>query len=133
VLFGCGNVGLLDGRAVAVVGSRNASEADLSYATRIGALTARAGAAVVSGAARGIDEAAMLGALDAEGTAVGVLADGLLRASSSLARLRTNPSIRSYDVAPNSFVIADFRGTRAAEAGRIVAGSKRSNSASPVR
>jgi predicted Rossmann fold nucleotide-binding protein DprA/Smf involved in DNA uptake len=38
---------------------------------------------IVSGGARGIDEAAMLGALERQGTAIGVLADSLLRASTS--------------------------------------------------
>ncbi len=84
VLFGCGNIRLLEQGGVAVVGSRNASEEDLSYARRIGGQAARDGVSIVSGGARGIDEAAMLGALDAEGHAVGVLPDNLLRASSSM-------------------------------------------------
>lgn len=83
VLFGCGNRAHLNGRGLAVVGSRDVKEADLSYSGRIGALAATAGVSVVSGGARGVDEAAMLGALGAEGTAVGVLADSLLRACSS--------------------------------------------------
>ena len=84
VLFGCGNVALLERRTVAVVGSRDASADDLDYSRCVGEGVADAGAAVVSGGARGVDEAAMLGALEAEGTSVGVLADSLLRASSSL-------------------------------------------------
>jgi predicted Rossmann fold nucleotide-binding protein DprA/Smf involved in DNA uptake len=117
VLFGCGNVGLLDGSSVAVVGSRNASEADLSYAKRIGALTAQAGAAVVSGAARGVDEAAMLGALEAEGTAVGVLADSLLRASSSL-------KYRKHLLADNLALVSPFYPEAGFSAGNAMARNK---------
>lgn len=83
VLFGCGNVGLLESRGVAVVGSRNASERDLAYARQLGERAAGEGITVVSGGARGIDEAAMLGAVEAEGSACGVLADSLLRACAS--------------------------------------------------
>jgi predicted Rossmann fold nucleotide-binding protein DprA/Smf involved in DNA uptake len=83
VLFGCGNVELLESRGVAVVGSRNAGERDLDYARRLGTHAAGAGITVISGAARGVDEAAMLGAVEANGSAVGVLADSLLRACAS--------------------------------------------------
>ena len=81
VFFGCGDRTLLSVAAVAVVGSRKASPEDLTYATILGADLARAGYALVSGGARGIDETAMAGALDASGTAVGVLADSLLKAA----------------------------------------------------
>jgi len=83
ILFGCGNRKLLGGQCVAVVGSRDATENDLAFATRLGVIAAAQGLSVVSGGARGIDEAAMLGALDREGTVIGVLADGLLRAAIS--------------------------------------------------
>ncbi len=117
VLFGCGNVGLLDRRGVAVVGSRNASEADLSYARRVGGRVAQAGAAVVSGAARGVDEAAMLGALDAEGTAVGVLADSLLRVSSSL-------KYRKHLLADNLALLSPFYPEAGFSAGSAMARNK---------
>jgi predicted Rossmann fold nucleotide-binding protein DprA/Smf involved in DNA uptake len=83
ILFGCGNRGLLNGGGLAVVGSRNTSEADLAYSRNLGELAATCGYSVVSGGARGVDENAMLGALNAEGTVVGVLADSLQRASTS--------------------------------------------------
>lgn len=83
VLFGGGRRALLGGGGVAVVGSRNAGEDDIDYSRALGAATSQAGCAVVSGGARGIDEAAMLGALEADGTAIGVLACDLLRACSS--------------------------------------------------
>lgn len=83
VLFGCGNQKLLNAKALAVVGSRKASNEDLAFSDLLGRQIAMNGYAVVSGGARGIDQQAMLGALRAEGTCIGVLADSLLRASSS--------------------------------------------------
>lgn len=83
VLFGCGNRALLNAGGLAVVGSRKISQDDLAYSGRIGEMASIAGVSIVSGGARGVDETAMLGALGAEGTAVGVLADSLLRACSS--------------------------------------------------
>jgi predicted Rossmann fold nucleotide-binding protein DprA/Smf involved in DNA uptake len=83
VLFGCGNRRLLDQGGIAVIGSRAASEDDLAYARRLGAEIAAQGFSVVSGGARGVDETAMAGALDQQGTAVGVLGDSLLRAATA--------------------------------------------------
>jgi predicted Rossmann fold nucleotide-binding protein DprA/Smf involved in DNA uptake len=83
VLYGCGNRSLLDGRGIAVVGSRNASNDDLSFAAQLGADAASQGFSIVSGGARGIDETAMFGALECQGTVAGVLADSLLRSAMS--------------------------------------------------
>lgn len=83
VLFGCGNRALLSGGGLAVVGSRNASEQDLAYSRSLGARAASEGFSIVSGGARGVDESAMLGALEAEGTVIGCLADNLMRACST--------------------------------------------------
>lgn len=83
VLFGCGNRSLLNGGGLAVVGSRKVQQPELDYSRKIGEMAASAGVSIVSGGAKGVDETAMRGALDTEGTAVGVLADSLLRASSS--------------------------------------------------
>ncbi len=83
ILFGCGNKNQLDATSVAVVGSRHADDADLRFADNIGRRAAECGRLVVSGGAAGVDQAAMLGALDAEGTAIGVVADNLLRSATS--------------------------------------------------
>ena len=83
ILYGCGNPKLLKAGSIAVVGSRKATEADLKFTSALGAKLANSGKAVVSGGARGIDAAAMLGAIDAEGTVIGVLSDSLLRMSTS--------------------------------------------------
>jgi predicted Rossmann fold nucleotide-binding protein DprA/Smf involved in DNA uptake len=77
VLYGCGDARLLDTGGLAVVGSRHVDEALIEYTEGIGRLAAKARRTLVSGAARGIDQAAMRGALAADGQAVGVLADSL--------------------------------------------------------
>ena len=66
-----------------MVGSRKADDVDLRLAEDMGRQAAVQGRTVVSGGAKGIDQRAMLGALDREGTAVGVLADSLLRSATS--------------------------------------------------
>jgi len=81
VLFGCGNARLLNQRSVCVVGARKADDADLDYATALGERIAVAGMTVVSGGARGVDEAAMQGGLKQDGTVVGIMADSLLSAA----------------------------------------------------
>ncbi len=83
VLFGCGNKELLNFSGVAVVGSRNASDADLEFTSRVGAKAASENIAIISGGARGVDEAAMLGALQNSGAVTGVMADSLLKAATS--------------------------------------------------
>ena len=83
VLFGCGDRGLLNRAGIAVIGSRDAGEKEIGDASRLGAEIASQGFSVVSGGARGVDEAAILGALESQGTAAGVLADSLLRAATS--------------------------------------------------
>ncbi len=93
VLYGGGDRSLLGRGGLAVVGSRDAVEDDLDYARMVGVAAARQGQSIVSGGARGIDEAAMSAALENDGTVVGVLADGLLRActgSKYRSRLQAN-------------------------------------------
>ena len=77
VLYGCGDAALLDSGGLAVVGSRNVDDALVEYTQGIGRLTAKAREMLISGGARGIDQAAMRGALEAGGTVAGVLADSL--------------------------------------------------------
>ena len=81
VLYGCGNRENLDSGGLAVVGSRNVDDDVIAYTEGIGRLAAEARRTLVSGGARGIDQAAMRGALDAGGTVAGVLADRLEHAA----------------------------------------------------
>lgn len=80
VLYACGDAAILNTGGLAVVGSRHVGDALVECTEGIGRLTARARRTLVSGGARGIDQAAMRGALEAGGQAVGVLADSLERA-----------------------------------------------------
>ncbi len=101
VLFGCGNKALLNKGGIAVVGSRNADEDDLDFSINLARSAAHQGFSVVSGGARGVDESAMLGALAGEGTAVGVMANNLLRAA-------TSAKYRKYLLAGDLVLVSPF-------------------------
>lgn len=77
VIYGCGDMSLLQSGGLAVVGSRHVDESLADYTMAVGHLAARARRTLVSGGARGIDQAAMRGALEAGGKVSGVLADSL--------------------------------------------------------
>lgn len=77
VLYGCGDITLLETGGLAVVGSRHIDDSLIDYTIAIGRLSAKAGKTLVSGGAKGVDQAAMRGALEAGGRVSGVLADSL--------------------------------------------------------
>ena len=77
LLYGCGDREILNSGGLAVVGSRNVNGSLLEYTQEVGQLTAKAGRTIVSGGARGIDQAAMSGASEAGGRVTGVLAGSL--------------------------------------------------------
>jgi DNA processing protein len=79
VIYGCGDMSLLDSGGIAVVGSRHVDNSLIDYTMAVGRLAARVGRTLVSGGAKGIDQAAMRGALEAGGKVCGVLADSLER------------------------------------------------------
>ena len=79
LLYGCGDSEILNSGGLAVVGSRHVDDSLVEYAQDIGRLVARDRRTLISGAARGIDQAAMRGALEADGKVAGVLADSLER------------------------------------------------------
>jgi predicted Rossmann fold nucleotide-binding protein DprA/Smf involved in DNA uptake len=79
LLYGSGDLGLLELGGLAIVGSRHVDEELIRYTENVGRLAAEARRAVVSGGAKGIDRAAMQGALEAGGVVVGVMADSLER------------------------------------------------------
>ena len=81
VLYGCGDRTILDAGGLAVVGSRKVEEDLIEYTEDVGRLSAAAKEAIISGGARGIDQAAMRGVMEAGGRSVGVLANGLERAA----------------------------------------------------
>lgn len=77
VLYGCGDIGLLETGGLAVVGSRRVSDDLIDYTMSIGKLAAGAGRTIVSGGAKGVDLAAMRGAAESGGKVIGVLAENL--------------------------------------------------------
>jgi DNA processing protein len=77
VIYGCGDFNLAESGGLAVVGSRNVSDELIDYTRDVGRLAAQARRTVVSGGAKGIDQAAMRGAIEGGGRVVGVLADSL--------------------------------------------------------
>ena len=83
ILFGAGNMDLLSKGGLAIVGSRNLDDEAREFTARVSKACARESIHVVSGGARGVDEEAMLGALGAGGTVIGILADRLMRATLS--------------------------------------------------
>jgi len=81
ILFGVGDRALLHGGGLAIVGSRrNDTEAE-EFTREAADWCARGGLSIVTGGARGVDQIAMKGALDAGGCVVGVLAGDLLKHS----------------------------------------------------
>ena len=83
VLYGVGSKELLDRGGLVVVGSRDRSEEDGEFARRVGEYCANEGIAIISGVAKGIDRDAATGALEAGGSALGVLAEGLAKTATS--------------------------------------------------
>lgn len=78
ILFWRGNFGLAESPAVGMCGSRHASDQGLEAARACGREVARHGLTVVSGYAKGVDMETHLGALEADGRTIIVLAEGML-------------------------------------------------------
>ena len=77
MLFYAGEKALLGQPGIAVVGSRHLDEAGQDCAKFVGNACGLSGQVLYSGGARGVDTLSMESALEARGTAVGVLADSL--------------------------------------------------------
>ncbi len=77
VLFALGNIDLLLRPGAAIVGSRDHSGYGASVCSTMSAAVAGVGIVIVSGMARGLDAVAHTAALDAGGTTIGVLGNGL--------------------------------------------------------
>jgi predicted Rossmann fold nucleotide-binding protein DprA/Smf involved in DNA uptake len=81
ILFGIGDRNLLYGGGLAVVGSRNVDQNGEDFTRDVAKLCARNGFKVISGGARGVDNIAMVSAINSGGTSIGVVADSLLKKS----------------------------------------------------
>lgn len=84
LLFGYGDVELLEHGWLAIQGSRNAGDSNLAFAADVGASAAEHDKIIVSGGARGVDIAGMNGALKAGGIAIGILVENLARHARSV-------------------------------------------------
>jgi DNA processing protein len=76
-LFARGSIDHFDRPAIAIVGTRKATQAGRSFAQMLASQFAKNNITVVSGLALGIDTAAHTGALDANGITVAVLGNGI--------------------------------------------------------
>lgn len=83
LLYGCGDIELLNTGGLAVVGPRKVDESLIMYASGIGGLCAQSQCNLISGGAKGIDAAAMKGAQDAGGVVFNVMAEKLEKAAMS--------------------------------------------------
>ncbi|MBI4668312.1 MAG: DNA-protecting protein DprA [Elusimicrobia bacterium] len=100
-----GSIGLetLKQPAIAVVGTRRAGSYGLAVAEKLGSYLAKAGAAVVSGLAYGIDAAAHRAALTAQGTTIAVIGAGL-----DVFYPPAHRRLQENDIPANGLVISEF-------------------------
>lgn len=108
ILYYAGDLTLLDRPTISVVGSRDATNAGLFFANAIGQRAAEEDIVTVSGDARGVDRAAMEGALDAGGAVIGILSDSM---SKSVLSKRYRGAIRERRLLLLSHVEPDARFT----------------------
>jgi len=100
LLYGCGDLALLEKGGLAVVGSRHVDEELIRYTEGIGKLAAEAHRPLISGGAKGIDKAAINGALQAGGESVAVMGDSLERAAAARENLEPLMDHRLLVVSP---------------------------------
>jgi len=96
-----------DSRAVAVVGTRSASEAGLKRAGQLSRDLILAGFTVVSGLARGIDTAAHTAALQHGGRTVAVMGTGI-----DLVYPAENRHLSEQVLQAGGALLSQFRGSR---------------------
>jgi DNA protecting protein DprA len=81
LLFYAGDLRILERKAIAIIGSRNASEESLDFTRAAARYCAERGANVISGNARGVDRAAYEGATSSDGCTTVVLPHGIRKLS----------------------------------------------------
>lgn len=103
-LYAIGNVDLLNEKhAVAIVGSRRATDYGLRNAYKISKSLAQAGVVVVSGLALGIDASAHRGALDAKGKTIAVLGSAIDRFEP-----RTNEQLAKKIITCGGLILSEY-------------------------
>ena len=77
VLYAIGNIDLLHKSGVAIVGCRECSEYGKKTAQKMGYELAKRDICIISGLAKGIDKYSHIGALEAEGSTIAIIGNGL--------------------------------------------------------
>jgi predicted Rossmann fold nucleotide-binding protein DprA/Smf involved in DNA uptake len=117
VLFGSGPPELLIAGGISIVGSREADTEATSFTEGLASAAARGGATVISGGARGIDAVAMRAALQAGGSVIGVVPEGVER------RLR-EASTRSAVAERQAVLVSPYHPAAAFSAGAAMGRNK---------
>jgi predicted Rossmann fold nucleotide-binding protein DprA/Smf involved in DNA uptake len=78
IFYFCGEMRLLDGETVAIIGSRGTNEQEIEYATKHARISAQNNRVIVSGGAKGIDTIAKEAALHAGGKVVTYVSDDMV-------------------------------------------------------
>ena len=117
ILFCLGNKTLFEKAFIGVVGARNASNKLLEKTATLGKNTVQQEYGIVSGGARGVDEYAMKGALEANGICIGIFADSLLKKS-------TAKQYRKYIVNGNLLAISPYNPEAGFNVGNAMARNK---------
>jgi predicted Rossmann fold nucleotide-binding protein DprA/Smf involved in DNA uptake len=120
VLYCVGDLSLMDGHSIGVVGSRDVDDEGRGFAESVSAAAVRDGFGVVSGFARGVDQYAMSAAIEAGGVTIGVLSEGLLRAASKSGCRGAIEAGRMALVATCSPDITRFQAWRAMDRNKLV-------------
>lgn len=105
ILYGAGDVRLLNRRGLAVVGSRNIDSRGFTLTEFIGNACAESKLVVYSGGARGVDKTAMHAALEAGGSAAGLLAESLekgIRATDARAAIAEGQLVLATPFSPHA-------------------------------
>ena len=123
LLFYAGDLRILERKAIAIIGSRNAGEESLAFTRAAARYCAEQGANVISGNARGVDRAAYEGATSSHGCTTVVLPHGIRKLSGVQMRTLT-PQIESGQVLLISQFHPDAQWvvSRAMERNRVVTG-----------
>jgi DNA processing protein len=101
LLYAAGNLSLLERPGVAIVGRRSAGNEELAVAGDLASALAARGINVTSGYAAGIDSAAHRAALQAGGTTIAVLAEGL-------GHFRVKPELKGLLNDGNALAVSQF-------------------------
>ena len=83
LLYGIGEVGLLEQGGLAIVGSREIDDEEVDYTRHVAELCAQRQITVISGGAKGADQAGMFSAIAAEGKSIGIMANDLARTTTT--------------------------------------------------